>query len=282
MVNQVTTYINVHQTKDNRTFTLGVLAVPPAWMHILACNKLDKVQVTVTENIITPNLDTPILEIVILRDWWEEYYMTMFWVIFVWLNQEHLGVGKWTKAECLECIRILDGKGTNRTLASAMLPNMLCISKGAEHFFGLVQAEKAQKSPEKPKRRQAEQLMHDQNAPKVRHHKDKGWALIGKGLAFWAFHFSACCKPKREKSGKVISAFADVPFLVPGVLLVSGSDQVLGGGEEQRDEHSSEPEHATLQETGKRRSRQTGKCQRQTRKQSLIYIRKQPIISEVH
>ncbi|KAH6905927.1 hypothetical protein BKA70DRAFT_1225247 [Coprinopsis sp. MPI-PUGE-AT-0042] len=55
----------------------------------------------------------------------------------------------------------------------------------------------------------------------------------------------------------------------PGVLLVSGSNQVLGGGEErresQRDEHSSGPERATPRETGDRRSGQTGKRRRQTR-----------------
>ncbi|KAH6866007.1 hypothetical protein BKA70DRAFT_1244788 [Coprinopsis sp. MPI-PUGE-AT-0042] len=59
----------------------------------------------------------------------------------------------------------------------------------------------------------------------------------------------------------------------PGVLLVSGSDQVLGGGEERResrresrrDEHSSEPERATPWETGNRRSGQTGKRRRQAR-----------------
>ncbi|KAH6889515.1 hypothetical protein BKA70DRAFT_1234932 [Coprinopsis sp. MPI-PUGE-AT-0042] len=55
----------------------------------------------------------------------------------------------------------------------------------------------------------------------------------------------------------------------PGVLLVSGSDQVLGGGEERResrrDEHSSGPERATPRETGNRRSGQTGKRRRQAR-----------------
>ncbi|KAH6887777.1 hypothetical protein BKA70DRAFT_1235753 [Coprinopsis sp. MPI-PUGE-AT-0042] len=59
----------------------------------------------------------------------------------------------------------------------------------------------------------------------------------------------------------------------PGVLLVSGSDQVLGGGEERResrrDEHSSGPEHATPRETGDRRSGQTGKRRRQARSKSL-------------
>ncbi|KAH6902025.1 hypothetical protein BKA70DRAFT_1229470 [Coprinopsis sp. MPI-PUGE-AT-0042] len=57
--------------------------------------------------------------------------------------------------------------------------------------------------------------------------------------------------------------------LSPGVLLVSGSDQVLGGGEERResrrDEHSSGPERATPRETGNRRSGQTGKRRRQAR-----------------
>ncbi|KAH6907126.1 hypothetical protein BKA70DRAFT_1223950 [Coprinopsis sp. MPI-PUGE-AT-0042] len=55
----------------------------------------------------------------------------------------------------------------------------------------------------------------------------------------------------------------------PGVLLVLGSDQVLGGGEERResrkDEHSSGPERTTPRETGDRRSGQTGKRRRQTR-----------------
>ncbi|KAH6902181.1 hypothetical protein BKA70DRAFT_1229224 [Coprinopsis sp. MPI-PUGE-AT-0042] len=61
----------------------------------------------------------------------------------------------------------------------------------------------------------------------------------------------------------------------PGVLLVSGSDQVLGGGEgrreSRRDEHSSGPERATPRETGNRRSGQTGKRRRQARRQNLIY-----------
>ncbi|KAH6911702.1 hypothetical protein BKA70DRAFT_1538969 [Coprinopsis sp. MPI-PUGE-AT-0042] len=59
----------------------------------------------------------------------------------------------------------------------------------------------------------------------------------------------------------------------PGVLLVSGSDQVLGGGEERResrrDEHSSGPERTTPRETGNRRSGQTGKRRRQARSKSL-------------
>ncbi|KAH6916338.1 hypothetical protein BKA70DRAFT_1216536 [Coprinopsis sp. MPI-PUGE-AT-0042] len=88
-----------------------------------------------------------------------------------------------------------------------------------------------------------------------------------KRTADEAFRSSALPNAKRQRANKP----QPHPSLhkSPGVLLVSGSDQVLGGGEERResrrDEHSSGPERATPRETGDRRSGQTGKRRRQAR-----------------